>query len=349
MRDHGASLTTSRADLSIRTPSSRGCRSLPCTVHSMNATCTTISGRTQCARTRGRPTALVNGGFGNLERVEARAQVEQQPGVEARAHLAREHEVAAVEVADEQRAESDAPALRIGEAADHQLLRRLALHLQPVRRAPMLVGRVAPLGDDALPAFPARALPGPLVVQGLDPAQRRPEGQLRQERAPLVEREAGHVAAVEPEDVEDVVGDLGRAPVRRGSSAEPGAGDLTVQDGVADRQRRHGAGDGRIRDVLRQPVARQEADVRPVLEGEQADAVELALEDPPETGEPLLSEGRGHRLQPRGRGTAHLGHHGPDRCKGGTRASGRQLSSRVGRCLGSTLPALRRSTCPAPP
>src|SRR5262245_12776091 len=45
--DHGRSLTTSRAVLSVRTPSSRGWRSLSCTVHSVNATWTTISGRTQ--------------------------------------------------------------------------------------------------------------------------------------------------------------------------------------------------------------------------------------------------------------------------------------------------------------
>src|SRR5437867_11593911 len=49
-RDH-VSLTASRANLSCRTPSSRGWRSLPCTVHSRKATCTTISGRTQCHRT----------------------------------------------------------------------------------------------------------------------------------------------------------------------------------------------------------------------------------------------------------------------------------------------------------
>src|SRR3989441_12533841 len=55
MGDHHVSLTTSRGDLSWRMPTSREWRSLPCTVHSMKATCTTISGRTQCARVRGRP------------------------------------------------------------------------------------------------------------------------------------------------------------------------------------------------------------------------------------------------------------------------------------------------------
>src|SRR5919112_4899441 len=48
----------------VRTSSRREWRSLPCTGHSMNATCTTICGRTQWARTRGSPTDRVNGGFG---------------------------------------------------------------------------------------------------------------------------------------------------------------------------------------------------------------------------------------------------------------------------------------------
>src|SRR5262249_10266628 len=50
MRYHHVSRTTSRGDLSCRMPSSRGWRSLLFAVHSMKPTCTTISGRTQCAR-----------------------------------------------------------------------------------------------------------------------------------------------------------------------------------------------------------------------------------------------------------------------------------------------------------
>src|SRR5438874_1714435 len=73
MRDHGASRTTSRAALSKRTPSSRGWRSLPCTVHSMKATCTTIAGCAQCARSRGSPFARVNGDFG-ISRRSSRAR-----------------------------------------------------------------------------------------------------------------------------------------------------------------------------------------------------------------------------------------------------------------------------------
>src|SRR6187399_1834900 len=63
-RDHEGGLVTSWGDRSVRMPNKRECRSLPCTVHSMNATVTTTSGFTQCARTRGSPVATVNGGLG---------------------------------------------------------------------------------------------------------------------------------------------------------------------------------------------------------------------------------------------------------------------------------------------
>ena len=43
----------------------------------------------------------------DLDRIEPRAKIEQQPRVEAGANLPREHEVVALEVADEQRAEAD--------------------------------------------------------------------------------------------------------------------------------------------------------------------------------------------------------------------------------------------------
>src|SRR5438132_11998317 len=67
----------------------------------------------------------------DLERIQPRAEVQQQLRIEARADLAREDKVDAAlfEVADEQRAKADASALRSGEPADQELLRRLALHL----------------------------------------------------------------------------------------------------------------------------------------------------------------------------------------------------------------------------
>src|SRR5206468_10766939 len=56
--------------------------------------------------------------------------------------------------------------------------------------------------------------------------------------------------------------------------------------------------DGRIRAVLGQPIARQQPNVLRLFECDQADAIELALEDPFRAREPLLGEGGGHGLEP---------------------------------------------------
>ena len=59
---------------------------------------------------------------------------------------------------------------------------------------------------------------------------------------------------------------------------------------------------GYRRAVLRQLLARQETDVGPLAECQQADSVELPLENPLRTGEALLRQGRRHRLHPFGNG-----------------------------------------------
>ena len=92
----------------------------------MNADLHDDLGAHPMARDAGRPLPVVNGGFVDLERVEPRSQIQQQLRVEAGADLSGEHEIVAVVVADEQRAEADAGALRIGESADDELLRRFA-------------------------------------------------------------------------------------------------------------------------------------------------------------------------------------------------------------------------------
>ena len=120
------SLTTSRAALSKRTPIRRGCRSLLLPVHSMKDD---LHDDRRLHPVRAQPGQALGDGerrLRNLERIEAAAQIEEQFGVEAGADLSGEHEVVAVVVADEQRAEADARALRIGEAADDELLRGLA-------------------------------------------------------------------------------------------------------------------------------------------------------------------------------------------------------------------------------
>ena len=151
--------------------------------------------------------ALVNGEAGISSAVQPVAQIQQQLGVEPGADLAGEHEIVGLEVADEQCAQADPAALRIGEPADDELLRRLAFHLQPVRRAPVLVRRVAPLRDDALPPLAAGALPRLRIVERQHAVEGRLQRQLIEQRAARVERQRGDVASVEPHDVEDVIAD----------------------------------------------------------------------------------------------------------------------------------------------
>ena len=66
---------------------------------------------------------------------------------------------------------------------------------------------------------------------------------------------------------------------------------------------------GYRRQILRQPIARIEPDVVTLFVREQANAVELALEEPLRSGEPILRQGRGHWLEPLGsrhtRGNLH--------------------------------------------
>src|SRR5262245_29382312 len=101
---------------------------------------------------------------GDLEDVEAASQVQQELRVETGADLAGEDEVGSVLVADEQSAKADARPLRVGEPSDNELLRRLALHLQPVLRAAMLVGRTAPFRDHPFPTLTPGEVPRCLMI-----------------------------------------------------------------------------------------------------------------------------------------------------------------------------------------
>src|SRR5262245_51484619 len=80
-----------------------------------------------CAHSR-QASALGKRRPGLFDLVEPTPQIEQELGIESGADLAGKEQVASFKVADEQRAEANASALRIGVAADHQLLRRLAFH-----------------------------------------------------------------------------------------------------------------------------------------------------------------------------------------------------------------------------
>src|SRR4051812_29875262 len=145
--------------------------------------------------------------IGAPERAQAAAEVAQRLVVEAGADLARVAQPAVVVVADQERAELGARPLWRGVAADHELLALLALHLQPVARAPVAVRAVGALGDETLPALAARLgehrLPRPTAVRREPHAAG--ERQLRAQQPLAVEqRQRVDVAAVEPEDVEDV-------------------------------------------------------------------------------------------------------------------------------------------------
>ena len=173
--------------------------------------------------------------------VEAPSQIQQEPGVETRADLAGIDEIAVFVVPDQQGAEADARALRIGKSADDEFLRRLALHLQPMLRAAMLVRRAAPFRNDAFPALPAGTLPRFLVVEQCDATHRRIEWQFLQERASIFKRQRRHGASIQPEDVEHVIALL----------AVPGH--LAVENHLVDRE--PGDRAGQRRQMLRQPVA----------------------------------------------------------------------------------------------
>ncbi len=211
MSDH-VSRTTWRGDLSNRTPSRRGWRSLPCTVHSIKPTCTTISGRTQWARSRGSPLAIGEWRVRDFDGIESSAEIEQELGVEARAHFAGEHEILTLEIPDEQRSEANACALRIGEAADDQLLGRFAFHLEPMRRAAVFVRRIAPFGDDTLPALAARLFPRLGVVKRGHARERRTHRNCGQQCSARIERERRDVTTAKPGHVEHVIRDRAGAP-----------------------------------------------------------------------------------------------------------------------------------------
>jgi hypothetical protein len=68
--------------------------------------------------------------------------------------------------------------------------------------------RIAPLRDDALPALVVRALPRLRVLERRHAFQGRPQGQPARQGSACVEWQWRQVAAVEPQDVEHVVGGL---------------------------------------------------------------------------------------------------------------------------------------------
>src|SRR3954452_3542173 len=237
------------------------------------------------------------------QRAQPFAEIAQRLMVEAGADLARVAQRAAVVVPEEERAELRPRAARRGVAPDHELLPLLALHLQPVARAPVGVGAVRALGDEALPPLAARL--GEQRLAGLAAVRREAhaagERQLRAQQAlARQERQRADVAAVEPEDVEDVE-EHGDAPVP--ALREPGEAGLPAVEGddlAVDREAlarlaRERVDELGVAPVERQVVAREQPDGATVAHGDAANAVELALEDPLGVAEALARQRRLHR------------------------------------------------------
>ena len=125
----------------------------------------------------------------------------------------------------EQRPEVRARAARLGEAADHQLLALDQLQLPPVERPPpRLVGRPRVLGDDPLPALPARlvhergAVAAHLARHPERAVDTVPEGGLQSD-APLGERQTDQIIVSVMQQIEGDEGDrpLARHPRHLGS------------------------------------------------------------------------------------------------------------------------------------
>src|SRR3954454_22093509 len=99
------------------------------------------------------------------QRLEALLQILERRAREAGADLAGVAQALARVVADEERAEDRAAALRRREAADHELLLGRALELEPVAAAAVDVRGVGALGDQPLPAMGARVAVVVLAVR----------------------------------------------------------------------------------------------------------------------------------------------------------------------------------------
>src|SRR5262252_2483700 len=67
-----------------------------------------------------------------LEVIELRSQIEKQLSVKAGSNLPRKNKIVTVKVANQQGTQAYSFPLRIGKAANNELLGQLAFHLQPI-------------------------------------------------------------------------------------------------------------------------------------------------------------------------------------------------------------------------
>lgn len=134
--------------------------------------------------------------LGDFDLAEPCMQSDQLPHVEPCAGFAGKDELVAFEVA-EQRPETTAFTLWIIEAADCQLVRRLAFHLESIRGPAVFIGRIATLGNH--PLHRSRH-PGPRFGAGnLREVERHPQLDIAQDGAALHRRQQHQVASIQAE------------------------------------------------------------------------------------------------------------------------------------------------------
>ena len=74
-----------------------------------------------------------------------------------------------------------------------------------MRGSAVLVARVPTLSNDSLPSFPAGALPGLFIGKPCHSLQGFLQGQTLQQCVTLVERQQRYFAAIEPQEVENMI------------------------------------------------------------------------------------------------------------------------------------------------
>ncbi len=132
------------------------------------------------------------------------------------------------------------------------VVRELALHLQPVRRAAVFVGRRAALGDDALPAFAAGHASRVLHHDQGDVLERHRQRQRGEQRPAFVERSRS--------------GRRRRATARRRRDSAAACDQVISPSRIASVTGSCGNGRGNRRQMLRQPIPGKQLHVGAALE-----------------------------------------------------------------------------------
>jgi len=235
-----------------------------------------------------------------LQRCEPAPQRSRRLLRESGAHLAGADDAPGVVVTpDDQCADAGPRALRIGEAADHELGALQTLRLEPPAVPSRVVRQIAALRHDALEPETAhlgeerRPVADDVLGELQDAvgatvchrrASRPSREEAREDRFPALEREARDVLAVEVEEIEDEVDECRTRAAAEGVlqilEARPAVGsharDLAVEDCVSHPEASYGIDDlGKARRAV---VAGTADEAHVAVVDETADAVPVVLE-----------------------------------------------------------------------